>query len=653
MKNSKIQTEVSDVDFDTFDDLNHPREESSDFSQIVDEALARRQFMKLSLNVGLGSFLAGCSSLSSVNSTSHKNADAMASSVQGQSSVNAVSTFSQVKASTADTVIVPEEFDWDVVVKWGDPLWSDGQELDEENRGTSATQKLAFGDNNDGMALFKFDDTYLLVVNNEYTNRSIIYGNRKTKLPENEDDVLKGMYAHGVSIMEVKQTTAGRWYVVKDSQYNRRITAQTPMEIVGPLRGYDKLKTKDDPEGIRSLGTWNNCANGRTPWGTYLACEENFNGYFSSSDEQFEPSKAMKRYGVGNKDWGYGWAKYDERFDISKAPNEPNRAGYVVEINPTDPLSIPRKLTALGRMKHENAEVVIAKDGRVVVYMGDDERGEYLYRFISHGKYVKSTPKINDLLHRGTLYAAKFYTSGRGEWLALTPETTGMTREEICLHTRMAASAVRATTMDRPEWVSASPVSLQVVCALTNNKNRGIKPNKGGDATPVGGPNPREKNLYGQIVRWFPNEDHTAHDFTWDLFAMAGNPEVHADEKAGSANISPENMFNSPDGLAFDRQGNLWILTDGKYSNKGDFKGMGNNQMLVGNLSTKEIKRFLVGPKEAEVTGITWSPDYKTAFVGIQHPGEKGDSHFPLGGNHVPRSAIVSVWRKDGQPIVA
>jgi secreted PhoX family phosphatase len=357
----------------------------------------------------------------------------------------------------------------------------------------------------------------------------------------------------------------------------------------------------------------------------------------------------MQRYGIKNQDRGYGWYKEDARFDISKNPNEPNRFGYIVEIDPMDPKSTPKKRTALGRFKHENAEVVLAANGHVVVYMGDDDRGEFLYRFVSHNRYVEGGDNSN-LLEDGDLYVARFNEDFSGQWLALTPATTGMiSQAEISIHTRQAASAVKATTMDRPEWVAANPVKNEVYCCLTNNKNRALKPNAGGDATPTGGPNPRKANNYGQIVRWTPQDaDHTASTFKWDLFVVAGNPSVHNNAYAGSDNINLQNMFNSPDGLAFDDKGMLWIQTDGKYSNKDDYAGMGNNQMLVGDPDTGEIQRFLVGPKECEVTGICWSGDRRTLFVGIQHPGEKGNSHFPGGGDTVPRSSVIAINRDDG-----
>jgi hypothetical protein len=571
------------------------------------------------------------------------------SPIKAQAASNRLN-FEAVAANDLDTVTVPSEFDWHIVTKWGDPLWSGSIPFDEETRGTAASQELAVGDNNDGMALFQHGERHILVSNNEYVNRSIIYGNRESKKPETADDVNKGMAGHGMTISEIALND-GKWGIVIDSHYNRRVTANTPMEITGPACGHAMMKTAADPKGVIAMGTWNNCGNGKTPWGTYLACEENFNGYFSSSDENYTPSAEMKRYGIGNKDWGYAWATVEDRFDISKNPNEPNRFGYVVEFDPLDPRSTLKKRTALGRFKHENAELVVADNGRVVVYLGDDERGEFLYKFVSSGKFIEGGNN-SDLLDEGTLYVAKFSDDLTGKWLPLTPEATGMSRAEISILTRQAASKVGATTMDRPEWVAVNPNKAEAYVALTNNKNRGKKPNAGGDETPVGGPNPRAANHYGQIVRWRPtNDDHTSDSFEWDLFVVAGNPTVHNDAYAGSKNITAENMFNSPDGLAFDENGLLWIQTDGNYSNAKDFAGMGNNQMLLADPETGEIKRFLVGPKECEVTGFAWSADRKTLFVAIQHPGEKGNSHFPGGGTTIPRSAIIGISRKDGSAI--
>ena len=614
------------------DELNEPKSAPTDFEILAENAISRRGFLGRGVAFGAAAFVMGATGMTPFP----------VRAAAGRLG------FEAVAANGLDTVTVPRGYRWHVVARWGDPMWSHSIAFDQSTRGSGASQELAFGDNNDGMSLFFDGERSVLAVNNEYVNRSIFYGGVGDGKPQNADDVRKGKAGHGVSVVEIAQTD-GRWSIVLDSPYNRRITADTPMEITGPARGHDLMKTAADPNGTMSRGTWNNCGNGRTPWGTYLACEENFNGYFSSSDPELEVGAELKRYGVKLKDRGYAWATADERFDIARHPNEPNRAGYVVEIDPLNPTSTPRKRTALGRFKHENAELVLAANGQVVVYMGDDERGEFLYKFVSDGVYAEGGDN-DDLLENGTLYAARFADDGRGTWVELTPESTGLaSRAEVCIHTRLGASAVKATTMDRPEWVAAHPTKAEVYCCLTNNKNRGVKPNAGGDATPVGGPNPREKNLYGQIVRWMPDGgDHLADGFAWDLFVVAGNPAVHDDDRAGSANVDADNMFNSPDGLAFDRNGLLWIQTDGKYTDSGDFEGQGNNQMLVGDPATGEIRRFMVGPRECEVTGFAWSADRATLFVGIQHPGEKGDSHFPDGGDTTPRSCVVAIVREDG-----
>ncbi len=620
-----------DISFDEYDEINNPRDAEPEFNQLADNAISRRGFLGATAAFGASGFVMGAAGLSI--------GEARAASRLG---------FEAVEANVLDTITVPPGYNWHPVATWGQELWSKSIPFNEATRGDGASQEMAVGDNTDGMSLFDHHGVNLLVMNNEYTNRSIIYGNRETRLPENADDVRKGKAAHGVTVAEVRQQGT-QWEIVKDSPYNRRITADTEMEITGPARGHDLLKTAADSTGTRSLGTWNNCGNGRTPWGTYLACEENFNGYFSSSDENLERTDAQKRYGINIKDWGYAWATADERFDIAKHPNEPHRAGYVVEIDPTDPTSTPKKRTALGRFKHENAALEVAADGHVVVYLGDDERGEFLYKFVSRDKYVEGGNNSN-LLEFGSLYVARFEDNGRGKWIELTPASTGMSSQaEICVMTRQAASAVGATTMDRPEWVATNPKRFEAYCCLTNNKNRGKKPNAGGDPTPVNGPNPRAGNNYGQIVRWRPdNADHNSSEFDWDLFVVAGNPGVHSDAYGGSDNINLQNMFNSPDGLAFDANGMMWIQTDGNYSNEKDFAGMGNNQMLVADPANGEIRRFMVGPRECEITGICWSDDRRTLFVGIQHPGEKGDSHWPNGGNTVPRSAVIAVRRDDG-----
>jgi hypothetical protein len=412
------------------------------------------------------------------------------------------------------------------------------------------------------------------------------------------------------------------------------------------------------------LGTFANCANGQTPWGTYLTCEENYNLSFGS--KRFRPSTLKeKRYGLKSGQSLSQWEQHDPRFDIVETPNEANRFGWIVEIDPLNPKSTPLKRTALGRFFHENAAIVINDDGHVVIYMGDDAKGEHLYKFVSKLKYKEGNDEHNrHLLEDGTLHVAKFNgdttdLKGTGRWIALKHGANGLTNEngftdqaDVLIHARLAASAVGATTMDRPEWVAVHPDKQSVYCTLTNNNKRGKD-----EAQPPNAVNPRVNNIYGHIVRWHPKQgDHTNEEFNWDLYVLAGNPQNHSDAGAGSANIHSENMFNSPDGIGFDAAGRLWILTDGKDSNTGDYEGMGNNQMLCGDPYTGEIKRFMTGPKNAEITGLCFSEDNKTLFVGIQHPGDgrktvdgSFSSNFPDGGNSKPRSSVVMINRDDGK----
>ena len=617
--------DLNRISADDWDELNDPRPETCDFDRVVETALTRRGFIGGVLALGSGASAMGVL----MSST--------AAQAEGRFA------FTPIDIQTDATVHVPDGYRWDLLIRWGDPLFSDAPAFDNTTGGASEGADRVFGENTDGMELFSVGEKQVIAVNHEYANRDINLPQRAEGQPDNADDVKKLQNLQGVTVMEVARGAEG-WRVVLDSPLNRRITHLTEMEIKGPAAGYDLLKTADDPSGTRSLGTFNNCGAGRTPWGTYLTCEENFNGYFGSADPDVELPDGYGRYGIGVDGWGYDYHRFDPRFDISQTPNEPHRMGYVVEIDPADPQSTPIKHTGLGRFKHENAEVVLAPDGRVVVYMGDDERGEFLYKFVSRGVYAPGR-STEGLLDDGQLYVAKFHEDGNGTWIALTPEATEMSAAEIAIFTRMAASKVGATTMDRPEWVAVNPISVEGYCCLTNNKNRGVKPNAGGDETPANGPNPRTENHYGQIVRWYPaNDDHAASDFTWDLYVMAGNPLVHDDAYAGSENIHAGNLFNSPDAMQFDSTGLLWIQTDGKDSNEGDFEGMGNNQMLVGDPVTGRIERFLTGPTGSEVTGLCWSADQRAMFVGIQHP----DAPFPDGEGQLPRSSVVVIEREDG-----
>ena len=638
------------------EDLSVNLSENALFASVVNRAINRRGFLKMGSGLAATGFLAGplagCTSL-------------------GQGSPSLLG-FKAVAASSADTVTVAEGYTARPFVPWGTPLFSTGPGSRWKGDGseTAADQARQVGENHDGMHFFPIDgrssNEGLLVINHEYT--SVVKGQYITLFgspaaPANSlDRVNKAMNAWGCSVIHIRKDTGGQWAVVLDSTYNRRLTSASPMELTGPAAGDALLRTSADPTGRRVLGTINNCGNGFTPWGTYPTCEENFNNNFGTTVEpQVDGrSPAQKRYGITAGATEYGWETQHARFDYKKEPNESNRFGWVVEIDPFNPLSLPKKRTALGRFKHESAAWHFTPDKRVVVYMGDDQANDYVYKFVSDQPYVEGNPAANrQLLDSGKLYVARFDNGatrgdfmGTGEWLLLDKQANPLLRADpdfpnqaaVLVHARLAADKVGATKMDRPEWVAVHPDTGEVYCTMTNNAQR----------TTSDDANPREKNVYGQIVRWREaGGDAAATRFQWDLFVLAGNPTVPGHPgtpQAGSANVHADNTFNSPDGLAFDRFGRLWIQTDGNYSNTGHFAHQGNNQMLAADPKTREIRRFLVGPRECEVTGFAFTPDHRTMFVNIQHPGEtgRGNSHWPDGGQALPRSATVIVTKNDG-----
>jgi secreted PhoX family phosphatase len=623
------------LSWDDWDETRSPRPEQNDFDRVVEEALSRRGFLGGALAFGSGAAVMG---------TLLSSSSARASAHSGRFA------FEPIAAKTDFTVHVPSGYKWSTLVRYGDPLFSDAPEFSQTAAFAPDAAARVFGENTDGMELFEIDGHEVIAVNHEYVNPEVNLPENAEGATTSADNVKTLQNLQGVAVFEVARGENG-WGVVVDSPFNRRITHVTEIAISGPAAGHDLLKTEADPTGTKVLGTLNNCGAGKTPWGTYLTCEENFNGYFGSTDANFALPDDFKRYGIGLES-GYDYEKFDPRFDISANPNEPYRFGYVVEIDPSDAASMPVKRTALGRFKHENAACTLAPDGRVVVYMGDDERGEYMYKYVSNGTYAPGKP-TDGLLDDGKLYTAKFNWDGTGEWIELTPETTGgMSEAEIRVLTRVAATAAGATTMDRPEWIAVNPVAAEGYCALTNNSRRGaltddgkVRTNAAGQEMTVNAPNPRALNEYGQVLRWYPaNDDHGTTSFRWDLYVMAGNPVVGEGAYKGSPNVTEGNMFNSPDGMMFDSAGILWIQTDGDDSNAEGFAGMGNNQMLAGDPVSGEIARFLTGPNGSEVTGLTWSADRRTMFVGIQHP----SSPFPDGEGTLARSSIVAVWRDDG-----
>ena len=568
--------------------------------------------------------------------------------------------FQAVSTSTVDSVIVPDGYTAEVLYRWGDPCVAGAPVFLGSATESWQEQELQAGDNHDAIFFFPFKDATgsprsdagLLCINHEYINPEYFFPVGTINWYDNLDAnmVKKMVAAHGVSVIEVSKSNSGEWSVVSNSTYNRRITGYTPIEISGPAKGHDLLKTATDPLGIEVLGTLNNCGAGMTPWGTYITCEENFNGYFGSENPLFVPTTHENRYGLRAGGFGYRWHTQDPRFDIFENRNEPNRFGWVVEIDPFSPASKPKKRTALGRFKHENAELVLSTSNQAVVYMGCDERNEYLYKFVSEGSYDANTPSSgNDLLDSGTLYVARLEAGvvegdnkGVGTWIPLVFNENGLTvangftsQADILIRTRAAADRVGATMMDRPEWIAANPKQKgEVYLSCTNNNRRGSETpaiDNAIDGTTIAGSarpaiddaNPRAVNNWGHIIRWNETgEDAAATTFTWDIFVIVGNPNLADETKHGSENITVENTFNSPDGLQFDPEGRLWIQSDGNFSNLDDYEGQGNNQMLVADVKTGEIRRFMTGPSGCEVTGVTWTPDGTSCFVDIQHPGE-------------------------------
>ncbi|MDO8456876.1 MAG: PhoX family phosphatase, partial [Burkholderiaceae bacterium] len=509
--------------------------------------------------------------------------------------------FTSVPVSTFDNLVVPSEYQAQVLYRWGDAIGSAAgmPAFKSDGSNTWQEQELQAGMHHDGMEFFPLPKTAgqsqrgLLAVNHEYTDDGLLHADGMKTW--NADKVRKSQAATGVSVVEIAQQGTV-WKVLPNSRYARRITSNTPMQFSGPAAGNGLLKTALDTTGTRSLGTANNCAAGQTPWGTYLTCEENWNGYFSAQEK---PNKDEKRYGLVNKGWGYRWHEHDERFDATKHPNEPHRFGWVVEIDPYDATQTPVKRTALGRFKHEGATTTLSKDGQAVVYMGDDERFEYIYKFVSRDKVKVGGYKTNkDILDHGTLYVARFDALGFGRWQALKHGENGLTvangfadQAEVLIKCRQAADVLGATKMDRPEWIAVHPQTGEVFVTLTNNSQRG-QPGRA-DNEMVNQANPRSENIMGHIIRWREGNastsasagDAAATEFRWMNFALAGDPQAAKAENRG--NIKGD-MYGSPDGLKIDAGGLLWIQTDISTSvmNKGVYQSIGNNMMLCADPAT-------------------------------------------------------------------
>jgi hypothetical protein len=565
--------------------------------------------------------------------------------------------FKGVPVSSADSVVVPEGYVAEVIAPWGDPVGLAGRmpAFKHDASNSASEQEAQLGMHHDGIHYFPLDGSQLglLAMNHEYTDDGLLHPDgMKTWSAEK---VRKAQAAHGVSVIEVALKD-GRWQMAQPSAFARRITANTPMAVGGPAAGHALLQTAADPTGRRVLGTLNNCASGITPWGTYLTAEENFIGYFSGPER---PDAHGRRWGLRKDGAGYRWHEHDERFDATKHPNEPHRFGWIVEIDPMDPASMPVKRTALGRSAHEGATVAVTQDGRAVVYSGEDARFEYIYKFVSRDRIAPGGARANaGLLDHGTLYVARFDADGSGRWMALAHGSGPLTaangfadQGEVLVKARQAGDLLGATKMDRPEWIAVDARRGEVCCTLTNNSNRGADKQPGVDAA-----NPRANNTMGHLIRWKEDGDFDGASFRWSHFVFAGDPANARAEAKG--NVSGD-MFGCPDGLWIDGRGVMWIQTDMSTSarGKGDLARLGNNVMLAADVAGGEIRRFLTGPVGCEVTGVTTTPDGRTMFVNIQHPGESPSeradpeqpsrfSKWPHGGR--PRSATVVIRKRDG-----
>lgn len=647
------------------------------FTEVLVE---RRQFLKGSLGTAVAAFmgvsLVGCGSDSDNNNApgSSSSSSSSVNSSNSSSSLAPLLGFAAIATNRLDTITVPAGYTATTFVPWGTPLTGSMPVYKNDATNTGADQEQQVGAHHDGVYFFPMDakttgtnsSEGLLVMNHEYIDDKLFHKNGPTLgATRPADEVRKEIAAHGVSVIHIRQQDSA-WEVVNGSPFNRRITGATPMDIRGPAAGSTLLATKYSPNGTATRGTLNNCGMGATPWNTYLTAEENWAGYFVNTDAT-QP-REHKRYGVSAKNSRYYWELADSgsdeyvRFNASTKGatalddyrNEPNTFGWMVEIDPFDPEGRPQKRTALGRFGHEGVIFAPAVEGQpVVCYSGDDSQNEYIYKFVSADNYYKATAG-GYLLNTGTLYVAKFNADGTGEWLPLDvtnsafntkAATAGVTfanQADLLINTRLAADLMGATKMDRPEWGAVHPTSGEVYFTLTNNTSR--------TADQLDPANPRANNATGHIIRW---NEHTGNStFTWDIFLLGGDVGTTTGSGENALTLTEENHFASPDGLWIDGRGVVWIQTDMSGSQQGAGP-YGNNQMLAADPVTKELKRFFVGPIDAEVTGVTGTPDMKTLFVNIQHPGDRSTpsnftSHWPDGNGARPRSATVIVTKNDG-----
>jgi uncharacterized protein len=624
---------------------------------------------------------------------------------------SAGNAFNSIAPQNNDALVLADGYRYNVVTRWGDSLVTGTPDFDTRrmsnvdwlDAGAVDAQSRQFGANCDAVQYFPLTkgraSTGVVCVNHEYFSGELIwpgYGGagmkpegRKAWLDQHPQAVKFMQTAHGVSVMQLRRERGG-WTHDKSSRYSRRVTALTPMEISGPARGHPLLRTRADPTGTRVLGTFANCAAGKTPWGTYLTAEENVDDYFAGTRSVHAGSPdaawvdAMRRFTFRENSF-YGWDTQDARFDMRNEPNEPLRFGWIVEIDPHDPDSVPRKRTALGRFQHEGANTIVGKSGHVAAYMGDDEKFEYIYKFVTRERFDPKHPAANrDLLDAGTLYVARFDADGSGVWLPLVHDENGpinsragfASQGDVVLKPRAAADLSGATPMDRPEDIEPSHVTGRIYVACTKLEDRGVA---GADThwngrdldIGINAANPRPDNRSGHIIEITEaGDDATATRFKWDVFLMAGDPAVgryivDASELAAGKPGSEDTYFagypnraevarlHCPDNLGIDPQGRLWIVSD-----TDDHRHPNNGCFVVPTSGPERgrLRQLASGPSGCEVCGCEFTPDGRTLFLSIQHPGEGGSldkprSYWPDGNGLPARSSLIAIEREDGQPV--
>jgi secreted PhoX family phosphatase len=600
---------------------------------------------------------------------------ALASASRAQAESIAAFRFDEVEAGIDRTHHVAAGYDADLLIRWGDPVVAGAPAFDPMKQ-TAAAQRTQFGYNCDFIGYFPMPGAAnpshhgLLAVNLEYTNEELMFPRLKRQdvkgvmfADMTAELVDIEMAAHGGAVVEIRRVD-GKWQLVDNSKYGRRIDASTPMEITGPAAGHPRMRTSADPTGRRVLGMLNNCAGGVTPWGTWLTCEENFHGYFRGKLPADHPeARNHARYGVPT-DW-YAWGQFHERFNVVKEPNEANRFGWIVEIDPFDPTSTPKKRTALGRVKHEGAAGIINSDGRYVIYSGDDERFDYVYRFVTNARVDLKNPQANrDILDDGVLSVARYNADGTVDWLPLvqgqgplTAENGFASQADVLISLRLAADRLGATKMDRPEDVEASPVTQKVYVIMTNNGNR--KPEQ------VDAANPRAVNHFGHIIEMIPpNGDHAAAQFRWEMLVKCGNPAIAEVGASFSSETSRNGWFGMPDNVAFDSSGRLWVATDGQ-NKKSTGRADGLWGVATEGPARGTSRHFFRVPVGAELCGPCFTPDDETLFVAVQHPAEEESAGEPSSFEEPvtrwpdfkpdmpPRPSVIAITKRGGGKIAS